>query len=327
VGSLALHSWGSRTVVTQSGVAPPLSAAERSTLARDGSMILTLPRALREVPDAMSDAARSKAGSPLSRTRAAELLFEYPQLSPLLKAVEHPTEVADSLELGLQPASGSNQVPLVPLDEALLFFVVPGVLAVALGTALRSRRRWPIAQRIAPLVCVFAVLVVIAGIFAPIDNGVAPWNVVTDGALSSSNHASTSTLEYDLAQLEVVYDDIVPALQYAGAVGHQVLNPQSAVQVLVDYPHLSALSGFVTDFSTLYGVGVLISQQAAGSGAAPNASQAMHWLDWVGLLAAVLLLSLGAGVTLMRRRDLVATSTPDADDGLILQTGMAGSGS
>ena len=60
-------------------------------------------------------------------------------------------------------------------------------------------------------------------------------------------------------------------VQYAGASGHQVLNPESAVQVLADHPHLSALNGFVTNFSELYGVGVLITQQTAESSAALGA--------------------------------------------------------
>ena len=94
-GSLALHSWGSKTVVTSSGIAPPLSSAERATLVRDGSTVSALPRALGEVTEAMSDAARSASGSPLSPTRAGDLLFEQPELTPLLHAVEHPRQVAD----------------------------------------------------------------------------------------------------------------------------------------------------------------------------------------------------------------------------------------
>jgi hypothetical protein len=323
VGSLALHSWGSRTVEAAGGIAPPLSADERSALVRDSSAVSNLPKALREVPYAMVDAARSKGVSPLSRTQAGELLFEHPELTPLLRAVEHPTAVADSLARGLG-APETAEVPLVPLGIALLFFVAPGVLAVALGATLRSRRLWSGAQRLAPALCLVAGLVVVIGTLVPIDNGVAPSKGITQGASQGANDVDASVLQGDLSQLEQVYDDIVPALQYAGAMGHQVLDPESAVQVLVDDPHLSDLNGFVTNFSKLYGVGVLVTQEAAGSDASPNASQAMRWLAWVGLLSAAVFLSLGAAsLSWRRRRDAITSPERAADDELVFSTSLA----
>jgi hypothetical protein len=326
-GSLALRSWGSRTVETSSGSAPPLSTTERGTLTRDGSDISSLPQAMREVPDAMVDAARADRGDPLDRTRASEILFEHPELSPLLKAVEHPTVVADSLAGGLRPVKAQTEVPLLPLGSTLLFFVVPGVLAVLLGAALRSRRLWSGAQRLAAALCLVAALVVLTGMFAPIDSGLAPWKALTQATGQGAMPVSTSILQGDLSQLEEVYDDVVPALQYAGAVGHQVLNPEAAVQVLGESPHLAALNRFVTDFSALYGVGVLITQQQAGSSAAPNGSPAMRWLDWLGVFSALLFLSLGFAALLMRRRGRnVVTSSELADNAdLFVSAGIAGS--
>ena len=72
------------------------------------------------------------------------------------------------------------------------------------------------------------------------------------------------------------------------------------------YPFSSTTIENKTNFSELYGVGVLITQQAAGSSAAPNAAPAMRWLDWMGIFAAVIFLSLGATVLVSRRRRDVA---------------------
>jgi protein-S-isoprenylcysteine O-methyltransferase Ste14 len=321
VGALALQSWGSRTVVTSSGAAPPLTAAERAALVRDGSTISSLPLALGEVTQAMADAARSKSGSPLTTTRAGELLFEQPELTPLLHAVEHPAAVADSLKRGLRPARGTAHVE--SLLDVLWCFVLPGVITVVLGVALRSRRFWARARGLAPILSVVIGTVVLAGVFAPIDSGSTLWSSATHGPLASSSQVNPSVFEVDLSQLEAVYDDIVPALQYAGATGRQVLDPESAVQVLADYRQLDALDRFVTDFSALYGVGVLITQEAAGLSEAPNGSQAMHWLGWIGLLAGLALLLVGLAGLVSRRREALAPSAAD-DDSHVVSAGMVG---
>jgi hypothetical protein len=321
-GSLALHSWGSRTTATPSGTAPALSAAERASLVRDGSTVASLPQAFREVTEAMADAAASKSGSSLSTTRAGELLFEHPELTPLLKAVEHPSLVANSLSRGLRPARKPTQAPLLSLPDDVLFFVLPGALAVLLGAALRSRRFWSGAQAFAPAVCLIAGAVVLVGIFAPIDSGSTLWSDVT-GSGAQRSAVTPAALQGDLSQLESIYDDVVPALQYAGAAGRQVLEPGQAVQVLAEHPRLRALNGFVTDFSELYGVGVLITQQAASVSAAPDASRSMRWLDWSGLMAGLVLLLLSLLGLGARRRTGVAQPVPEVDDSQVVSVGTS----
>jgi hypothetical protein len=324
-GSLALRSWGSRTTATPSGIAPPLSGAEKATLVRDGSTVAALPRAFREVTKAMAKAAASKTGSSLTTTRAGELLFEHPELTPLLKAVEHPTQVANSLTRGLRPARAATQAPVLSLADALLFFVLPGFLAVVLGAALRSRRFWAGAHVVAPALSLIVGMVVLVGVFAPIDSGSALWSDATGGGQQSST-VNPAAFQGDLSQLEAIYDDVVPALQYAGAAGRRVLEPEQAVQVLANDPRLQALNGFVTNFSELYGVGVLVTQQAASVSAAPDANRSMRLLDWGGLVAGVTLLLLSLmGERARRCTDITSTaSEADFDDGQMVSAGIAG---
>jgi hypothetical protein len=240
-----------------------------------------------------------------------------PQLSPLLHAIEHPTVLADSLAQGLRPARRGSEVPLLSFGDAFLFFVVPAGIAVILGTLLRSRRFGSGAKRVMAIPCVVCALIVLIGLFAPIDNGSAPFEGVIDGTSQDSVPVTPSALQGDLSQLQAIYDDIVPALQYAGAAGRRVLDPESAAQVLAENRGLMALDGFVTNFSELYGVGVLITQQAESSSANPNTADAMRWLDWLAVVAAAVFLLCGGAALAFRRRNSIAAPTREADGALV----------
>jgi len=313
-GSLALHAWGSTVSLTSGGSAPALSAAEQSALRLDRTTVQAVPQALREVPVAMAAAS----GSALTRTQAGEILFEHPELGALLRAIEHPGSVTGPLAEGLFPSAAQQSgEPLLPVGTLLLFFVGPGVVAIGLGLALRSRKWADGAMRVAPVVGVIAGLVVFSGVVAPIDHGTAAWHALDQTSAASRSVVNSNVVEADLGTLEQVYDDVVPALQLAGAAGRQVLDPQSAVAVLSAHD-LASLDRFVTDFNRLYGAGVLISQQAASVPETPSAPAAMRWLVWMGLVSGALLIGAGVTAGVIRRRELASaavSSTSDADVG------------
>jgi hypothetical protein len=302
-GSLALHSWGTSNPPTSSGAAPPLTTLERQSLQRDRSAVVKLPQALAEIPAAMVDASRSPAGTQLTRTQASELLFEHPELGQLLRAVEKPDVIAAPLTDGLTARTSSPAgPPLLPTKSLVLFFIVPGVLSVGLGLVLRSRRWSPTAVRVAPLAALVAGAVVLVGLFAPGDGGPAPWRAIAGAAANSRPVVNVAEVQNHLSTLEQVYDDVVPALQIAGAAGHQVLSPQSAAAVLSGNTRLVDLDRFVTDFNALYGTGILISQEAASSQASTPQPHAVRGLAWLGLIAGSVLTLLGLTWAALSRR-------------------------
>jgi hypothetical protein len=326
-GSTALHAWGASNPPTSSGDAPPLTGAEQRALQHDRSAVATLPEAFREVPTAMADAAHSASGSPLSRTHASELLFEHPELGQLLKAIERPDALTSPLARGLaaQNASRNHQL-LIPDTSLLAFFVVPGVVLIGLGLALRTRPRSLRAGRAVPWVCVLAGVAVLVGLLVPGGSAPAPWHAFARAPVASDADINTGVIQDRLATLEQVYDDVVPALQIAGAAGRQVLDPQSAVAVLSGNTHLVALDHFVTNFNSLYGAGVLISQQSASSSKGSLAPHAMRGLAWLGLVAGLVLMLAGF-VWRDRRRHHVGDDDAPVDDGDIVgaPSNMAGS--
>jgi hypothetical protein len=300
-GSWALHASGSTAPVTSSGSAPPLSTIERLSLQHDRNAVAQLPDALRQVTLAMADAAGSGASTPLSTTKAGELLFEHPELTQLLKAVERPEATAQPLAQGLAtPTRASAGVGLLPTLPLVFFFVLPGALAVGLGLTLRRRADTTPTGRLVPALCLTAALVVLVGVAAPVDGGTAPWHALSGAGASGQGTESVGAVQNDLATLEQVYDDIVPALQIAGAAGRQVLTPQAAVATLAQSPRLADLNRFVTNFDQLYGAGILISQESAANASSPVTPGAMRWLEVTAIVTALLLF--GAGLDLRRRR-------------------------
>jgi hypothetical protein len=312
VGSLALHAWGGSTSSDAVGTAPPLSSVELTALAHDRAAVTSLPRAFGEVPNAMVDAARSSAGTPLDRTAASEILFEHPELGPLLMAVERPSATAAPLASLLSPAAPPNGPPLLSNGLVVVVFVLPGLAALGLGLALRSRRggRW--VTRAGPITCLVAGALLTVGLLVPDDGGAAPIHALGGVAAAAPSAVTAPDVQGALATLEQVYDDVVPALQIAGAAGRVVLDPQSAVAVLGADRHLRALNGFVTNFNALYGVGVLVTQQAASRAETSVAPHAMRGLVWLGLGAALAFLVVG--VTGASRRILRRDGPASGDD-------------
>ncbi len=272
----------------------PLSSVEVKALQHDRSAVRSLPQALREVPDAMVDAATSSAGSALSRTEASELLFEHPELGPLLRAVERPRATASPLSSLLSKPASNSGPGLISTASTIVFFVLPGLVAVGLGLALRTRRGEGQRTRSAAVTCVVAGSLVLVGLLLPIGGGEAPLHAIGGGTTGAPSVVSASDVQGALATLEQVYDDVVPALQIAGAAGRIALDPQTAVAVLGADPPLEALNHFVTDFNALYGAGVLITQQAAFTETDSVAPHAMRGLAWLALTSGLLLLLTGA---------------------------------
>jgi hypothetical protein len=172
--------------------------------------------------------------------------------------------------------------------------------------------------------CLVAGVAVLIGTFVPIDSGASPWSAAS-GSGGAHAPVSASSVQADLSTLEQVYDDVVPALQNAGAAGHQVIDPEAAVQLLASDPRTRALSRFVTNFSALYGIGVLLTQRAASSAADPAAYQAMQWLAWVGLLSALASLLVGVAASRGRRHPLSPPGS-SASSGEALSSELAGIG-
>lgn len=315
VGSLALHAWGGSNADSPVGDAPPLSSIELSTLAHDRPIVLSLPQAFREVPSAMVDAAHSPAGQSLSRTQASELLFEHPELGQLLKAIERPAATVAPLSTLLSDRPPRSGPLLLSTWLVVVFFGIPGLLAITLGLALRSRRgvRW--VNRAVPVTCLVAGALLAVGLLVPDDGGTAPIHVLGGFSAAAPSTVGAAAVQDTLATLEQVYDDVVPALQVAGAAGRVVLDPQSAVGILGKDSHLRALDTFVTNFNALYGVGVLVTQQAASRATSSADPHAMQDLVWLGLVAGLLLLVIGVvgnGRRMVRRSGPMLRSEQDA---------------
>jgi hypothetical protein len=308
----ALRSLAGQSAATSPASAPPLTAVERTTLDRDRSVVSSLPKALAEIPSAMADAARSKDVSPLVRSEALRLLTLHPELSVLLEAVRNPGTVANSLIRGINSPDRPPKQPVPGVGDLLVFLALPGVLTATLGTLIRRRSTTPFPSA-APLVVLLAGALLLVGVFAPLDNGNSAWsNAMSTG--TSSSTVSAQSVEQSLATLEQVYDGIVPALQIAGAAGRQVLDPESALQRIAGDPHLRALNQLVTNFSALYGAGILITQEIDASPSTPAPPLADSALAWFGLVAGLALIGSSGGSLFSRRRAtrsaILTRSTP-----------------
>jgi hypothetical protein len=310
-GPLALHA-ARQHAVAPAASAPPLTGAEQAALERDRSVVASLPRALSQVPAAMVDAARSKSGTPLDRAQAIGLLSAHPELAALYGAVEAPHAIAGPLARGLGSPTQSVGAPTLGLGDLLIFFGVPGLLLVLVGMLLRTRAATPL-PGVGLVMVLVAGALVLTGVFAPLDNGTSVWS----GAASATRGTGTVTaqsVEQSLARLQQVYDDIVPALQTAGAAGRQVLDPQSAAQRIATDRHLGALNQFVTNFSALYGAGILITQKLDSTPSGASSSPSLRWLAWPGLPVGLGLLGASGAVILRRRRSAPSIVHRPSDD-------------
>jgi hypothetical protein len=264
-----------------------------------------LPTAFAQIPMAVADV--TTGGSSGTRADGLRLLNQHPDLVGLARVAENPSPMVTPLTMGLAAADAVGRNPRFPsVRRLLVLFGVPGLMAVLAGAVVLGcgLRRGPL--RAAQGGCVLAAVWLVVAAVAPVSPG-RPSLVGEARASVDASHrvqsvagpAAVQSLQTDLALLQNIYADVVPAVQAAAtSSGHTLTNAQAGRIIMAD-PRLVELQRFVTGLSALYGAGVLAVQASAANQGVAQMTGPLLVLPAVAIILALALVAL-AWVTPVR---------------------------
>jgi len=306
-GPLGLRAWAARAG-GGTGQVGALSAPERAAVHRERPQLTVLTTALPLVPIAIADGAAAAHAPAMTQQQALTMLGQRPDLSALSGAVRDPVALEAPLVGALAAADHPGQeLRFPPLWFVLVLLGIPGLLAVEAGGVMLTGGLTGDRRRVARAVSAAGGAVAIAAILLPVLPGArSAWTLataasraapLTAGGPAVGSPRATQLIETDLAVIQTVYGEIVPAVQDGALTGHVALDDTQATQVVIGDARLGPLQQLLTGLPALYGAGILATQASAGS-TATSTRRAVSVLPVLVLVPAafVLLLAIADGL-------------------------------
>jgi hypothetical protein len=283
VAPLGLRAWAGHDSDRPAGKAGALTAPELAAVRRERPALTVLTTALPLVPSAIADGAAAVHAPAMSRAQALRLLAGRSDLSALSGAVADPA----ALEAPLVGALGAadhpqRQVQLPPLWFLLVLLGAPGLIAVETGVLMLKGGLTGGHLRLARAAAATGGAVAIAAVLLPIlPGGRSAWTLASvasrarqatplmAGGPAVGSPRATELIETDLAVIQTVYGEIVPAVEDGALTGHVALDDAQAAQVIAADPRLESLQQLLTGLPALYGSGILATEASASSTPGP----------------------------------------------------------